>query len=287
MNKASDRHKSKGCVRPLSLFYFDASADGVEERSLVPRSRSHAQLGWNATMSHAFSYRSFIRDKRLTTKEKDGSKNIERHRGLTATSSNYYLLCAASSAAFRASRDERIAGLSVCSPSDANWKVKQIISEVDRFMRRTADRRPRQVVVLDVGIALKATVADSPRSALDRRGRLKIENKRKSRGKDSLDPRPVKIFSLYTSPAKHSPMTRAETEDLFIRRARGESPPGPLPPNPSSKFAPTSVEGLRPKALHAGQVRTGSSGSKLVLTLACSSSSKATLSTERSSLWIF
>ncbi|GBP61775.1 hypothetical protein EVAR_96019_1 [Eumeta japonica] len=27
-----------GCVRPLSLFYSDVSADGVEERSLVPRS---------------------------------------------------------------------------------------------------------------------------------------------------------------------------------------------------------------------------------------------------------
>ncbi|GBP33184.1 hypothetical protein EVAR_14865_1 [Eumeta japonica] len=44
-----------GCVRPLSLFYSDASADGVEERSLVPRSRSHARFRRNATMSHAFS----------------------------------------------------------------------------------------------------------------------------------------------------------------------------------------------------------------------------------------
>ncbi|GBP73732.1 hypothetical protein EVAR_103194_1 [Eumeta japonica] len=42
-------------VRPLSLFYSDASADGVEERSLVPRSRSHPRLRRNATMSHAFS----------------------------------------------------------------------------------------------------------------------------------------------------------------------------------------------------------------------------------------
>ncbi|GBP34322.1 Angiotensin-converting enzyme [Eumeta japonica] len=42
-------------VRPLSLFYSDASADGVEERSLAPRSRSHARLRRNATMSHAFS----------------------------------------------------------------------------------------------------------------------------------------------------------------------------------------------------------------------------------------
>ncbi|GBP41067.1 Lachesin [Eumeta japonica] len=52
------RHRARdyeGCVRPLSLFYSDASADGVEERSLVPRSRSHAQLRRNATMSHAFS----------------------------------------------------------------------------------------------------------------------------------------------------------------------------------------------------------------------------------------
>ncbi|GBP47546.1 Arf-GAP with coiled-coil, ANK repeat and PH domain-containing protein 2 [Eumeta japonica] len=44
-----------GCVRPLSLFYSDASADGVEERSLVPRSRSHTRLRRNVTMSHAFS----------------------------------------------------------------------------------------------------------------------------------------------------------------------------------------------------------------------------------------
>ncbi|GBP53228.1 hypothetical protein EVAR_9005_1 [Eumeta japonica] len=44
-----------GCVRPLSLFYSDASADGVEERSLVPRSRLHARLRRNGKMSHAFS----------------------------------------------------------------------------------------------------------------------------------------------------------------------------------------------------------------------------------------
>ncbi|GBP75881.1 hypothetical protein EVAR_10992_1 [Eumeta japonica] len=43
------------CVRPLSLFYSDVSVDGVEDRSLVPRSRSHARLRWNATLSHAFS----------------------------------------------------------------------------------------------------------------------------------------------------------------------------------------------------------------------------------------
>ncbi|GBP59415.1 hypothetical protein EVAR_47974_1 [Eumeta japonica] len=43
------------CVRPLALLYSDASADGVEERSLVSRSRSHARLRRNATMSHAFS----------------------------------------------------------------------------------------------------------------------------------------------------------------------------------------------------------------------------------------
>ncbi|GBP08086.1 hypothetical protein EVAR_2891_1 [Eumeta japonica] len=46
----------KGCVRPLYLSYSDASADGVEERSLVPRSRSHSRLRRNATMSHTFSY---------------------------------------------------------------------------------------------------------------------------------------------------------------------------------------------------------------------------------------
>ncbi|GBP35168.1 hypothetical protein EVAR_18293_1 [Eumeta japonica] len=44
-----------GCVRSLSLFYSDASADEVEDRSLVPRSRSHARLRRNATTSHAFS----------------------------------------------------------------------------------------------------------------------------------------------------------------------------------------------------------------------------------------
>ncbi|GBP85182.1 Dynein heavy chain 3, axonemal [Eumeta japonica] len=42
-------------MRPLSLFYSDAWVDGVEERSLVPRSRTHARLKRNATMSHAFS----------------------------------------------------------------------------------------------------------------------------------------------------------------------------------------------------------------------------------------
>ncbi|GBP66541.1 hypothetical protein EVAR_51066_1 [Eumeta japonica] len=47
--------QTESCVRPLSLFYSDASADRVEERSLVPRSRSHARLRRNATMSHALS----------------------------------------------------------------------------------------------------------------------------------------------------------------------------------------------------------------------------------------
>ncbi|GBP91386.1 Xanthine dehydrogenase 2 [Eumeta japonica] len=47
--------RSPGCVRPLFLFYSDTSVDGVEERSLVPSSRSHARLRLNATMSHAFS----------------------------------------------------------------------------------------------------------------------------------------------------------------------------------------------------------------------------------------
>ncbi|GBP80718.1 hypothetical protein EVAR_53086_1 [Eumeta japonica] len=42
-------------LRLLSLFYSDASADGVEERSLVPRSRSRARLRRNATMSYTFS----------------------------------------------------------------------------------------------------------------------------------------------------------------------------------------------------------------------------------------
>ncbi|GBP54758.1 hypothetical protein EVAR_90042_1 [Eumeta japonica] len=51
----NDLKAAKGCVRPLSLFYSDASADGVEEGSLVPRSHLHAWLRRNATMSHAFS----------------------------------------------------------------------------------------------------------------------------------------------------------------------------------------------------------------------------------------
>ncbi|GBP45918.1 hypothetical protein EVAR_41219_1 [Eumeta japonica] len=50
-----DHVEKPSCVRPLSLFYSDASADGVEERPLIPRSRSHARLRRNATMSHAFS----------------------------------------------------------------------------------------------------------------------------------------------------------------------------------------------------------------------------------------
>ncbi|GBP29948.1 hypothetical protein EVAR_18428_1 [Eumeta japonica] len=49
------RRYSIGRVRALSLFYSDASADGEEERSLVPRSRLRARLRRNATMSHAFS----------------------------------------------------------------------------------------------------------------------------------------------------------------------------------------------------------------------------------------
>ncbi|GBP01066.1 hypothetical protein EVAR_2330_1 [Eumeta japonica] len=48
--------KISDCEQPLSLFYSDASADTVKERSLIPRSRSHARLRPNTTMSHAFSY---------------------------------------------------------------------------------------------------------------------------------------------------------------------------------------------------------------------------------------
>ncbi|GBP66975.1 hypothetical protein EVAR_49950_1 [Eumeta japonica] len=50
------RQRSLCCVRPLSLFYSDASVDGVEERSRVPRSRAHARLKRKATKSHDFSY---------------------------------------------------------------------------------------------------------------------------------------------------------------------------------------------------------------------------------------
>ncbi|GBP93093.1 Sulfide:quinone oxidoreductase, mitochondrial [Eumeta japonica] len=47
-------------MRPLSLYYLDASADGVKERSLVPSSHLHARLRRNATMSHAFSCKLLI-----------------------------------------------------------------------------------------------------------------------------------------------------------------------------------------------------------------------------------
>ncbi|GBP52191.1 hypothetical protein EVAR_87576_1 [Eumeta japonica] len=75
-----------GCVRPLSLFHSDTSADGVEERSLVPRSRSHARLRRNATMSHAFSRnansRSFVvvpsPPKRTDTRRSDGRTRAAR-----------------------------------------------------------------------------------------------------------------------------------------------------------------------------------------------------------------
>ncbi|GBP62332.1 hypothetical protein EVAR_48505_1 [Eumeta japonica] len=55
--RAQDVQTMTNCcnVRPLSLFYSNVSADGVEERSLGPRSRSRARLRRNATMSHAFS----------------------------------------------------------------------------------------------------------------------------------------------------------------------------------------------------------------------------------------
>ncbi|GBP37940.1 hypothetical protein EVAR_84926_1 [Eumeta japonica] len=43
------------CAAAVSLFYSGASAEEVEGRSLIPRSRSHARLRQNATMSHAFS----------------------------------------------------------------------------------------------------------------------------------------------------------------------------------------------------------------------------------------
>ncbi|GBP04023.1 hypothetical protein EVAR_74790_1 [Eumeta japonica] len=46
-----------GMMRERCVLLFDsnASADRVEERSLIPRSRSHARLKRNATMSHALS----------------------------------------------------------------------------------------------------------------------------------------------------------------------------------------------------------------------------------------
>ncbi|GBP80902.1 Endoplasmic reticulum aminopeptidase 2, partial [Eumeta japonica] len=46
-------HRLVVCGR--SLFYSDASADGVAERSLVPCSRSRARLRRNATIGHAIS----------------------------------------------------------------------------------------------------------------------------------------------------------------------------------------------------------------------------------------
>ncbi|GBP06404.1 hypothetical protein EVAR_4553_1 [Eumeta japonica] len=44
----------KLCAAAVSLL-LRPSADGVEERSLVPRSRSRTRIGRNATMSHDFS----------------------------------------------------------------------------------------------------------------------------------------------------------------------------------------------------------------------------------------
>ncbi|GBP67775.1 hypothetical protein EVAR_22177_1 [Eumeta japonica] len=55
MTLVTDTVAIESCVRPLSLFYSDASANGVEERSLVPRFRSYARLGRNATINHVFS----------------------------------------------------------------------------------------------------------------------------------------------------------------------------------------------------------------------------------------
>ncbi|GBP63076.1 hypothetical protein EVAR_50032_1 [Eumeta japonica] len=55
-NQEQNRNQNREhCLRPLFLFYSDASTDGVEERSLVLLSRSHARFRRNATMSHAFS----------------------------------------------------------------------------------------------------------------------------------------------------------------------------------------------------------------------------------------
>ncbi|GBP76969.1 hypothetical protein EVAR_63316_1 [Eumeta japonica] len=53
LERANLEWKQVVCGR--CLFYSDASADGVEERSLVPRSRSHARFRRNATMSRTFS----------------------------------------------------------------------------------------------------------------------------------------------------------------------------------------------------------------------------------------
>ncbi|GBP65037.1 Cytochrome P450 CYP12A2 [Eumeta japonica] len=64
-----------GCVRPLSLFYSDESADEVEKRSLVPRSRSHARLRRNATMSHAFSMRSLRNNQNMISEPFDVEMN--------------------------------------------------------------------------------------------------------------------------------------------------------------------------------------------------------------------
>ncbi|GBP74802.1 hypothetical protein EVAR_43107_1 [Eumeta japonica] len=53
LSEAKVSFSVRGCVLPPSLFYSDASADGVEKRSLVValRSRSHARLKRNATFS--------------------------------------------------------------------------------------------------------------------------------------------------------------------------------------------------------------------------------------------
>ncbi|GBP19112.1 hypothetical protein EVAR_83425_1 [Eumeta japonica] len=68
------------CVRPLSLFYSDASVNGVEERSLVPRSRSHARFKQNATMSHAFLYCALLQCSGVAgTRNNRGKTGVRRY----------------------------------------------------------------------------------------------------------------------------------------------------------------------------------------------------------------
>ncbi|GBP17258.1 hypothetical protein EVAR_17751_1 [Eumeta japonica] len=75
------RRFPQGYVRPLSLLYSDASADGVEERSLVPRSRSHARLRRNMTMSHTFLC---VQPEFIDFTTLSCQKSISHVRGVTA-----------------------------------------------------------------------------------------------------------------------------------------------------------------------------------------------------------
>ncbi|GBP50625.1 hypothetical protein EVAR_28815_1 [Eumeta japonica] len=81
----TDPHSLIVSVRPtvvsLSLFNSNASADRVEERSLVLRSCSHARLRRNATMSHTFSKASSLRALEATRRIQEHQVRIMNNGG--------------------------------------------------------------------------------------------------------------------------------------------------------------------------------------------------------------